>query len=244
MKAMLFAAGIGSRMKPLTDHRPKALIEVGGVPLLEIAIRRLIHFGFNEVIVNVHHFADQIEEYIHRHRDRWDIHIVTSDERDQLLDTGGGLKKAQWFFDDGKPFLCCNVDIISNIDLQKLYDTHVKGEAIATFAVQQRETSRYMLFDQEEILYGWMNTKTKEVKISRRGLKRLQMFSFSCFQILDPSIFSLAPQEEVFSMIDLYLKVSAYHKVKAYPHLNDLWLDVGKPEAIPEADKILELMSF
>ncbi len=236
---MIFAAGLGTRMRPLTAHTPKALLEVGGKTLLEIAIQRLIHFGFDEIIVNVHHFAGQIEQFIAQNKSRWQARIEVSDESDQLLDTGGGLKKARWFFDDGRPFLCCNADILSSIDLGQLYNAHLHSDAIATFAVQQRETSRYMLFDDKDIMYGWMNTKTKEVKISRRGLKNLRMYSFSCFQVLDPAIFNLTPQEEAFSIIDLYLKLSAYHKVAAFHHPVDFWLDVGVPSALVEANRLM-----
>jgi NDP-sugar pyrophosphorylase family protein len=239
MKAMIFAAGLGTRLRPLTNNKPKAMIEIGGIPLLEIAIRKLIHFGVTDIIVNVHHFAEQIEAFIALNQSEWGINITTSDERDLLLDTGGGLKKAKWFFkDDTQPFICCNADILSKIDIGLLYKAHLASGAIATFATQQRETSRYMLFDESNQLRGWLNTKSKEIKISKQGADKLNMYSFSCFQVLSPDVFRYMPREPVFSMIDLYLKLSKRHKVSGYFHPNDLWMDVGRPEAVAEAEKI------
>jgi NDP-sugar pyrophosphorylase family protein len=238
MKAMIFAAGLGTRLRPLTDHKPKALVEVGSTPLLEIAISKLIQAGVTDIIVNVHHFAEQIEAYIADNKTKWGINITTSDERSLLLDTGGGLKHAHWFFkDDTQPFICCNADILSSIDIGKLYAAHQASNAIATFAIQQRDTSRYMLFDQQNQLRGWMNTKSKEIKISKQGAENLKMYSFSCFQVLSPQVFKHMPKESVFSMIDLYLKLSKRHSVQGYFHPNDQWMDVGKPEAVIEAGK-------
>ena len=136
MKAMIFAAGLGSRLRPLTDHQPKALVEVGGIPLLEIAIRRLKYYGVQQIIVNVHHFADQIEQFLEK-KDAFNINIIISDERERLLDTGGGLKKAAWFFHDGQPFFLYNADILTDLDLGKFYQHHLAHEAIATLAVQE-----------------------------------------------------------------------------------------------------------
>lgn len=245
MKAMIFAAGLGTRMRPLTDTRPKALIEVNGMTLLEINIRRLVLAGFTDIIVNVHHHAEQIELFIMENATRLGANIVASDERELLLDTGGGLQEASWFFDDNKPFLVCNADILSNIDLKKLYHAHLNNKnAIATFAVQQRETSRYMLFDDNMILHGWLNTKTKEIKTPRLGATRLAMYSFSCFQVLSPEVLRLMPSKKVFSMIDLYLHLCPSHNVRAYPHHADLWCDVGKPEALTEAQQLVQQLKF
>ena len=166
MKAMIFAAGLGTRLRPLTNDRPKALVEVKGTPLLEITIKRLIHFGVREIIINVHHFADKIEAFLKKNKN-FGIRIVTSHETERPLETGGGLKKAAWFFNDGQPFIVCNADILSDIDLKKMYEMHCKSDAISTFAIQKRDTSRYMLHDTEGVLCGWLNTKTKAVRMGR-----------------------------------------------------------------------------
>jgi NDP-sugar pyrophosphorylase family protein len=240
MRAMIFAAGLGTRLRPLTDHRPKALVEVGGISLLEINIRRLIKLGVTDIIINVHHFADQIETFI-AEKKAFGINIAFSDEREKLLDTGGGLKKAAWFFEKYKePFLVCNADVLSNIDLQSLINYHVNQKVIATYAVQRRETSRYMLHDANMQLYGWANIKSGDIKISRQARQQaLKMYAFSTYQVLNPKIFKLMPEEEVFSMIDLYLKVARKQPVLGWLHENDIWIDVGKPQAIEMAAGLL-----
>jgi NDP-sugar pyrophosphorylase family protein len=235
MKAMIFAAGLGTRLRPLTNDRPKALVEVAGVSLLEINIRRLIHFGVREIIINTHHFADKIEAFL-ASKNNFGIRIEISHEAERPLETGGGLKKAAWFFDDNKPFLVCNADILSNIDLQKLYTAHCASDALATYAIQQRDTSRYMLHDSDLRLGGWLNTKTKTVKAVRQA--ELQMYSFSCFHVISPQIFETAPQTDYFSMIDWYLQLAPHQKVMGYLHNDDLWCDVGKPETLPEAENV------
>ena len=163
MKALIFAAGLGTRLKPLTDTMPKALVPIDGKPLLEHVILKLKAAGFNQIIVNVHHFPDQIIDFL-KSKNNFDLRIEVSDERDKLLDTGGGVKKAKWFFDDGKPFLVHNVDILSNIDLQSLYQQHLETSPLATLVVSEHDTFRYFLFDKEARLKGWINEKTGEVR--------------------------------------------------------------------------------
>jgi NDP-sugar pyrophosphorylase family protein len=236
MRAMIFAAGLGTRLRPLTEHRPKALVEVGGISLLEINIRRLIKFGVTDIIINVHHFAEQIEAFIATKKS-FGINIEFSDEREKLLDTGGGLKKAAWFFEKYKePFFVCNADVLSTIDLQMLMNYHLSQKAIATYAVRQRETSRYMLHDAQMQLYGWANVKTGDIKISRTAKQlQLKMYAFSTYQVLEPKIFKYMPDADVFSMIDLYLEVARKQTVLGWLHENDVWIDVGKPQAIEMA---------
>jgi len=234
---MIFAAGLGTRLRPLTNDRPKALVEVKGVSLLEVNIKRLIRFGVKEIIINTHHFAGKIEEFI-KQKSHFGIRIELSHEAERPLETGGGLKKAAWFFDDNQPFIVCNADILSNIDLKKMYDHHCTTDAMATYAIQQRDTSRYMLHDTDLRLGGWMNTKTKTVKISRAAAE-LGMYSFSCFHVINPAIFETAPEEDYFSMIDWYLKIAHNHAVMGYRHDDDLWCDVGKPETLIEAEGIV-----
>lgn len=240
MKAMIFAAGLGTRLRPLTNDRPKALVEVNGTALLEINIRRMIQHGVREIIINTHHFAEKIEEFI-KSKDAFGIRIELSHEVERPLETGGGLKKAGWFFEDEKPFLVCNADILSNIDLSKLYQAHVASGALATYAVQQRDTSRYMLHDLDMQLCGWMNTKTKAVRISRMA-SQMSMYSFSCFHVIQPAIFATAPEQEYFSMIDWYLQLANTHTIMGYRHDDDLWCDVGKPETLSEAAEVAKIL--
>lgn len=239
MKAMIFAAGLGTRMKPLTDTMPKALVPVNGTPLLEIVIRRLIFFGIKDIIINVHYMAEQIEDFL-AEKNNFGINISISDEREKVLETGGGLKKAQWFFDDKKPFLVCNTDILCDIDIYKLQAQHAENQSIATLAVQKRATSRYLLFDEKNNLSGWLNTKSGEVKLSRNESKKLQMLAFSSFQILETKIFDYLPKDkDVFSTIDLFLAVSEKEIIKAY-ETTAKWLDVGTPQNIPQAEELLK----
>lgn len=242
MKAMIFAAGLGTRLRPLTNDRPKALVEVKGMSLLEINIRRLIHFGVTDIIINTHHFAEKIEAFLDS-RDHFGIRIVTSYEVEKPLETGGGLKKAAWFFDDAQPFFVCNADILSDIDLSKMYATHCASDALATYAVQQRTTSRYMLHDTEGVLCGWMNAATKRVRMGRMATE-LSMYSFSCFHVIHPAIFETVPSEDFFSMIDWYLKICGAHKILGYRHDDDVWCDVGKPETLEEAAHIIDKLLF
>lgn len=227
MKAMIFAAGLGTRLKPITNEKPKALVEINGISLLEITINKLIRFGFNEIIINVHHFADQIISFIKQCSFDADIHL--SDEKEVLLNTGGGLKHAQWFFDDGKPFLLHNVDIITDLDLKTFYDSHLTNNSIATLAVRKRESSRKLLFDENDLLCGWKDVKKDKLKISRDSKEKTEL-AFSGIHVIDPKIFKYFPLREVFSIIDFYLDVSKSEKIKAFRHDETSWQDVGKLE--------------
>lgn len=233
---MIFAAGLGTRLRPLTQDRPKALVEVSGMPLLEIAIRRLIHFGFDELVVNIHHFGEQILSFLQSH-DNFGLTIHISDERGNLLDTGGGLKKAAAYLADA-PFLAYNVDILTTLDLAEFYQSHVQGGAIATLAVRQRPSSRYLLFDDRRVLCGWRNVRSGAERYCRPGRETTD-WAFSGIHIIDPAIFELMPQQSVFSIIDLYLKIGGRHIVRAYPHDGDQWLDVGKPESLARAEDVM-----
>ncbi len=241
MKAMIFAAGLGTRLRPLTNNKPKALVEVNGIPLLEIALQKLIHHGFREVIINIHHFGQQIIDFLEA-KDHFGIHLEISDERDQLLDTGGGLKKAAWFLQDG-PFLVYNADILTNIDLAALYQQQLGTDAIATLAVRDRESSRKLLFDQNQTLCGWQNMKTGEQKISRYADVQTPL-SFSGIHVIHPNLFRYFPDQEVFSIIDVYLEAAQKEVIQAYRHDADIWLDVGKPEALEQGQKLWRDKSF
>ncbi len=244
---MVFAAGRGTRLRPLTDYRPKALIDINGVPLLEIAIRRLQYFGVGQIIVNVHHFADQIEQFL-REKDFPGMEITISDEREQLLDTGGGLKNAAWFFDEAAPFIVYNADIITSLDLGAMYRHHVASGAIATLAIQQRNSSRRLLLDSAWTLKGWHDQSSG---ITRWGhdtpelpIHSLHSFAFSGIHIVDPRLLTLMPAVPVFSMIDLYLQLCGRITIKGYSHTGDIWVDVGKPESIARAALVIDSISL
>ena len=240
MKALIFAAGLGTRLKPLTDTMPKALVPIDGKPLLEHVILKLKAAGFNQIIVNVHHFPDQIIEFL-KSKNNFDLRIEISDERDKLLDTGGGVKKAKWFFDDGKPFLVHNVDILSNIDLQLLYQQYLETSPLATLVVSERDTFRYFLFDKEARLKGWINEKTGEVR--PENLTNTELFNklaFSGIQVLSPDVFKLMDHfPDHFSIVDFYLRNAAQQKIKAYvPHALKM-IDVGKLNVLTEAEQFV-----
>lgn len=235
MKAIIFAAGLGTRLHPLTEKKPKALVEVKNTPLLEITINKLKNSGFKHIIVNVHHFADQVIEFL-KAKDNFGIEIQVSDERDLLLDTGGGLKKASWFFDDNEPFLIHNVDIISSVDLTALFEIHKSSGCLATMAVKNRKTTRYLIFNEDDILCGWKNLKTGELKMTRSCQKILKPLAYSGIQVVSPEIFKLMPEKQVFSIIDLYLNLAKDHSISAYLHDNTFWMDLGRIENIHNAE--------
>ncbi len=228
-QAMIFAAGLGTRLRPLTNDRPKALVEINGVTLLEKAILKLKSYGFNRIVVNVHHFADKMLDFLDTHD--FGVDIIISDERAELLETGGGLRKAKLFFEDA-PILIYNVDILTDLDLNALYDFHVAHNALATLAVRQRATSRYLLFDDNQILHGWTNIKTGITKIRRMPKDDLQSWAFSGIHVIHPQIFSFLERKGAFSIIDTYLACAAKETILAFPHDDTRWLDVGKHESL------------
>jgi NDP-sugar pyrophosphorylase family protein len=239
MKALIFAAGLGTRLRPLTNDKPKALVEINGKTLLQITVEKLVAFGFNEILVNVHHFADLMIATIEKNNG-WGAKITISDERNELLETGGGLKKAAWFFDDGKPFLIHNVDVIHDLDLGKLYQYHLQNEALATLAIRKRSTSRYLLFNNEMELRGWQNIKTGEVKIAKATIGQLWSFGFSGIHIMSPTIFSLLTETGKFSIINPYLRLAKTELIQGFDHSDSVWIDVGKHESLETARHFLK----
>jgi N-acetyl-alpha-D-muramate 1-phosphate uridylyltransferase len=235
MKAMILAAGLGTRFKPWTDLHPKALALVNGKTLLERNLVYLQSFGIKNVLVNVHHFADQIRHAIIVN-DGWGSNITISDETDEVLETGGGLKKAAAYFDEGA-FVLMNADILTDLDLKKMISFHEKNKPLATLAVTDRKSSRYFLFDKNERLCGWRNTKTNEEKISIPG-SSLKEKAFSGIHIISPEIFPLIHKEGKFSIVDVYLDVAAAHTILGFDHVGSKLVDVGKPEAIAVAEKL------
>ena len=255
MQAMIFAAGLGTRLKPLTDRIPKALVSVGGEPLLKRVIFQLKDAGFTRIVVNVHHFSKQIIDYL-RDNKNFGMDIRISDESEKLLETGGGIKKAWPLFDQTEPILIHNVDILSNVDLKKFYQMEskellddssdsVKEEAplAARLLVSERKTKRYLLFDDTMRLVGWTNIETGEVKSPYPGLnpEDYKMYAFSGIHMVAPSLFPLMENEpDKFPIMDFYLKHCDKVRIEGYVK-NDLKLmDVGKQETLKEAEAFLK----
>jgi len=237
MKAMILAAGLGTRLRPLTDDRPKALVEVAGYTLLEITLRRLQQFGIREVIVNVHHFADMVADYLKKNDD-FGMRIEISRE-EVLLDTGGGLKKAAWFLlEEGhadEPFLLHNVDVLSTIDFRRMAEFHERNRALATLAVQDRETSRYLLFDEQNQLCGRRAGRDVEPEVVRLP-KEVQALAFAGVHIISPRFLQMMAEEGVFSIINSYLRLAGQgEKILAFRADEFYWRDLGKPENVAAA---------
>ncbi len=233
---MIFAAGLGTRLQNETAGKPKALVEIGGKPLLQHAIEKLKSEGIAEIVVNVHHFSGLVISFIKKNDFGVPIHI--SDETEKLLDTGGGLKKAAHFFVGNEPVLIYNVDILSNLKLKDLIYDHLKSGALVTLAVRKRETQRYYKFDSEMNLTGWINKKTGETKISIPGkFESATEMAYSGFHVIQPEIFPLMPKTDRFSVTDFYLELAKTHFIKGFVDNSDLWMDVGKPEQLKEARK-------
>jgi len=239
MKAMILAAGLGTRLRPLTNDRPKALVQVANRTLLEITLARLKEFGIRDVIVNVHHFADMIVEYLKAKRN-FGMNIEISRE-DILLDTGGGLKKAGWFFSgSSEPFLLHNVDVISNIDLEEMVRFHQDGNNLATLAVKDRPTSRYLLFDEQRQLCGRRLVREERLEIVRSTQKRDEL-AFSGIHILSPRIIQMLSGEGPFSIIESYLDLAKRgEKILAFRADDYDWRDVGTVESVKRASAKVE----
>ncbi|MEW6507994.1 MAG: nucleotidyltransferase family protein [Bacteroidota bacterium] len=238
MKAFILAAGLGTRLRPITDSKPKALVEINGITFLEIVVQKLIRSGFKSVIINVHHFAEQIVEFVES-KNFFGIEIKFSDERNLLLETGGGIKKAAWFFDDHKPFLVHNVDILSGINLTALLNHHINNKSIATLAVQKRKSSRYFLFDEDSTLCGWTNEKENITKLTRKPVGELSRLAFSGIQILEPAVFDCMIERDVFPLMELYLSIASKHRITYFDHSNSMFIDLGKKENLTEAEKLI-----
>ena len=239
MKAMILAAGFGTRLQPFTDAHPKALAIVSGKTILQRNIEYLASFGIQEIIVNVHHFASQIFDLI-KAKNGFGSTISFSDERDEVLETGGGIKKAAWFFKEkDEPFVVMNVDVLTDMNLKKMIAQHKKEMPLATLAVSSRNTSRYFLFDELDHLIGWKNEKTGEQRMSRETNKYWQK-AFSGIHIISPQIFSLMKLEGKFSMVDVYLELAKTHDITAFDHSNSKFIDVGKPQSILKAEGIFK----
>ena len=235
-KAMIFAAGLGSRLKPWTDQHPKALAVVNGKSLLQRNIEYLQKNGVYDVIVNVHHFADQIVDAIEKNKG-WGSTVTISDETDAVLETGGGLQKAAWYFEDTEDFVVMNVDILTDMDLTAMITQHRQQKPLATLAVSQRETSRYFLFDEQDILCGWRNTVKEEERIVRQAQTLIQK-AFSGIHVINTVLLKLMKQQGKFSIVDVYLDLAKDHLISSFDHTGAKLIDVGKPESIAKAEAI------
>ncbi|MCF2658778.1 MAG: nucleotidyltransferase family protein [Parabacteroides sp.] len=245
MKAMIFAAGLGSRLKPLTDQMPKALVPVQGQPMLQRVLLKLKEAGFDQVIINIHHLGQQIIDFLEAHNN-FGMRIYISDERDYLLDTGGGIKKASYFLQGDEPFLVHNVDILSDVDLRAFYDSHCQSKALASLLVSKRETSRYLLFDKQQRLCGWRNRATGEVKSFYPYFdpSHYTEYAFAGIHMISPEIFRWMEEwTGKFSIIQFYLSICARVNLRAYPADNLTLFDVGKTETLAQAEQWISQMN-
>lgn len=247
MKAMVLAAGLGTRLRPLTDERPKALVEVAGRTLLEITLTRLRSFGIREVIINVHHFADMVLEYLDAH-DNFGMRIEISREN-VLLDTGGGLKKAGYFFcadssHPDEPLVLHNVDVISTVDLRRMVQVHAENKALATLAVQERRTSRYLLFDQQLQLCGRRSGRDGELELVRSS-PQAQALAFAGIHVISPRLIPKMVEEGIFSIIKSYLRLAGQgEKILAFRADEYYWRDLGRLDDLQQAARDIEQKVF
>jgi len=236
MKAMIFAAGLGKRLGLITRNIPKALVDINGKTALQLAVEKCTLSGFNDIIINVHHFADLVEEEVIRLNNKG-FHISVSDERDMLLENGGGLYKARKFFDNS-PFLLYNVDIISDLDLLSLYRLHAEKKGLAALAVRNRPGNRFLLVDSQGQLMGWRNRSSGEQILASPTETGLTEIAFSSMHIAEPEIFNYM-SEGIYTMIDLYLRLAGERKIYTLRHDEGYWVDVGTPESLEYVRKLL-----
>lgn len=237
MKAMLLAAGLGTRLKPFTDFHPKALALVNGKTLLQRNIEYLKGFGVDGIIINVHHFAEQIIQFLDAHHS-FGIDIQISDERDVVLETGGGLLKAKGYFEKEKtPFVLMNADILTQLSLSDMLRFHKEHQPLATLAVSKRSSSRHFLFNKQQQLCGWENTQTNEAIYCRHD-NPLHAMAFSGIHIIEPQLFSFITHQGKFSMVDVYLDIATQQIILGYDHTGIALIDAGKPESIVAAEKL------
>ena len=234
MIAMIFAAGLGTRLKPLTNDIPKALVQINGKTLLQYNIEKLKKAGIENIVINVHHFADKVKNFLIQ-KNNFGMNILISDESSKLLDTGGGIVKAKPFFKNFENILLYNVDVISDIDINKMLDFHKTNKTLATLAVRNRETNRKFLFNEKKLLCGWKNIQTNEI-IQTRSSSETKELAFSGIHIISNRIFEYLPTQGKFSITKAYLELSNKHEITHYQDDNNFWIDAGKHEAL----KILE----
>jgi NDP-sugar pyrophosphorylase family protein len=242
MNAMIFAAGEGTRLQPITNNKPKALVEINGRTLLEIAIRKLIRFGVKRIVINVHHFADMIIDFVNNNHFAVP-EIFISDERNQLLDTGGGLVKAKDLFIKNTPIITYNVDIICNVNISKLIEYHYTNNNLVSMFVQNRTASRYLLLNENNRLCGWQNPHTGEEKLSI-NTKTVSKIGYNCIQVVDYKLFEYLKQSGKFSIINEYLELASTHRIYGWVNNESVWFDIGTPEKLINAEKYLYQCSY
>ena len=239
MKAMIFAAGLGTRFKPWTDTHPKALAIINGKSLLQRNIEYLQQYGISDVVVNVHHFADQIMEAVEKNKG-WGSSIIISDETNEVLETGGGLMKAEKYLTGDGPFITLNADILTDLNISQLLDFHHAQQALISFAISARKSSRNFLFNDKHQLRGWRNDVTGDEKgpflAAPAAAEKLHKMAYSCVVVFEPEVFSLIRQTGKFSLTDTYLDLAATQKIRGFEHSGDKWIDVGKPESVVAAE--------
>lgn len=249
MKALIFAAGLGTRLKPLTDTMPKALVPVAGKPMLEHVILHLREQGFTDIVINIHYLGEQIINFLKAH-DNFGINISVSDERGEILETGGGILKAADLLDDGESFLVHNSDILTNIDLRAFYQQHLDNQADATLLVGHRDTSRYLIFDHTNTLCGWINQKTGEQKPEGFSYDSTQhkAWAFGGIHVISPTLLRYMREDGwsgKFSIIPFYLSVCHKARIQASPIQSDCyWFDIGKMETLQEANRYLNSLNI
>jgi len=237
INAMIFAAGLGTRLKPFTENHPKALAEINGVPLLAIALKKIERLGIKKVVVNVHHFADQVISFIEKYESD-NLQIQISDERSQLMNTGGGLLKAAPLFDHHADILIYNVDVITNAPIDELIKTHQLQKNLATLMIQKRKASRFLLFDSNNQLRGWRNPKTKEELWGNNPIDTIEM-GFNGVQVIQGKLLELMTNNQSFPIIPEYIKLSEKYSVRGWSNWEGEWIDVGTPEKLEQASKLL-----
>ena len=238
MKAIIFSAGLGTRFKPWTDKHPKALALINDKSLLQRNIEYLQQYNITEVIVNIHHFPNQIISAITKNNG-WGSNIIISDESNEVLETGGGLLKARHLLEGHEDFISLNVDVLTNMNINDLLAFHNEHKTLISFGVTERKTSRNILLDEKNRMCGWKNNTTGEEKIVISG-KKLKPFAYSCVVVYQPEIFSLIKQQGKFSIMDTYLELAADNLILGYDHTGDRWVDVGKPESVAIAEELFK----
>ncbi len=235
-QAMIFSAGLGTRFKPWTDHHPKPLAIVNGKPLLQRNIEYLQQYGITNVVVNVHHFADQVINAINQNNG-WGSNIIISDETSEVLETGGGLLKATPLLSRDQPFITLNADFLTDLNINDLISYHKHKKGLISFGITNRKSSRNFLFDDDMRLCGWINNSTGEKRISI-DKPNLKPMAYSCVVVFEPATLDLIPQKGKFSIVDTYLSLAAQHHIYGYDHTGDKLVDVGKPESVAVAESL------
>lgn len=240
MKAMIFAAGLGTRLQPLTNNTPKALVKISGKTLLEYCILNLKNQRITDITINVHHYSEQVINFL-KLKNNFGINLQISNESEELLNTGGGILKAAPLLKGKEPIMIINVDVLTNLNFQKLLYYHQKHNALVSLVVRKRDTSRYLMFDDTHQLSGWKNIKTKENKISRaEQFPHSMAYAFSGIQIIQPKLLDLIEEKGCFSIIDLYLRLANNNVIKAFIDNSSIWMDLGKYEQIEQAKQLIK----